>query len=247
MAVVSIDLDPSGGASLPLYLQVKHRLIKEMVAGEWPPGSILPSEQQLGLRMGVSQGTVRKALDALAAENLVVRQQGRGTFVAQHDQRRTLFQFFKIANDKGERKFPETVFSSLSLDQPTEDERATLGIPSNGKLWRIYRHRSLNEEVVLTERIALAEHKFPDLDVHDPLPNNIYRLYERHYNMSVARAVEKLRAVKVSKEDAAALGCRAGDPVLQIDRLARGLENEPIEIRRSTCLTSKFCYLSDLY
>src|SRR5574339_1053152 len=94
--------DDAGPAFSPLYRQIKALLTGSLQAGEWKPGEAIPSETELAARFKVSQGTVRKAIDELAAENLVVRRQGKGTFVAQHDERRILFQFFKLAPDRGE-------------------------------------------------------------------------------------------------------------------------------------------------
>ncbi len=90
----------------PLYRQVKAIFVRRLVEGVWSPGTALPSEGQLASEIGVSQGTVRKALDELAAENLLVRRQGRGTFVAEHDERRILFQFFKLVPDDGDPALP---------------------------------------------------------------------------------------------------------------------------------------------
>ena len=68
----------------PLYQQIKALILQSLQAGEWKPGEAIPSEMDLAARFRVSQGTVRKAIDELAAENLVVRRQGKGTFVATH-------------------------------------------------------------------------------------------------------------------------------------------------------------------
>src|SRR3712207_6352868 len=93
---------------LPLYRQVMARLVHRIAEGVWRQGDALPTEFEIAAELGVSQGTVRKALDAMAAENLIVRQQGRGTFVARYDDQRILFHFFKLAPDEGERRFPES-------------------------------------------------------------------------------------------------------------------------------------------
>jgi len=66
----------------PLYQQIKALILQSLQQGEWKPGEAIPSEMDLAARFRVSQGTVRKAIDELAAENLVVRRQGKGTFVA---------------------------------------------------------------------------------------------------------------------------------------------------------------------
>ncbi|HEY8594868.1 MAG TPA: GntR family transcriptional regulator [Devosiaceae bacterium] len=248
MARTPNPLAATGGAMgySPLYLQVKQQLVEKMIAGDWPPGALLPSEQQLGLQMGVSQGTVRKALDALANENIVVRHQGRGTFVAEHDQQRTLFQFFKLVDADGERRFPETVFSRLDLVAANPEEREAFGLGKNARIWHIHRHRALKGKVTLTERVSLVAERFPRLDSHVPLPNNIYQLYERDYGTTIARAVENLRAVSAGREEAEVLGCAVGDPLLQIDRRAFALDGSLAELRQTNCLTNGFTYLSDL-
>ena len=92
----------------PLYRQVRDLLVRRIADGIWQAGQPLPSESEIALDLGVSQGTVRKALDEMTAENLVVRRQGRGTYVARHDDARILFQFFKLVPDTGERSFPES-------------------------------------------------------------------------------------------------------------------------------------------
>jgi GntR family transcriptional regulator len=66
---------------LPLYQQIKALITQSLQSGEWKPGELIPSEVELANRFKVSQGTVRKAIDELAAENLVMRKQGKGTFV----------------------------------------------------------------------------------------------------------------------------------------------------------------------
>ena len=230
----------------PLYRRVKKTIVDRMIAGDWTPGAILPSEIQLGEQMGVSQGTVRKALDELAAENIVVRHQGRGTFVAVHDQNRTLFQFFKLVDADGHKSFPETVFSEIHKNPANADERARLDLPAGAKVWRVGRHRALNGRVTLIERIALSTGRFPRLNEFVPLPNNIYQLFERQFGVTITRAVESLRAISADKASADVLGCAEGAPLLRIDRLAYGLDGTVAEFRRSDCLTTEFSYLSDL-
>lgn len=239
--------EPQGRAGyMPLYLQVKQQLIAKMIAGDWPPGALLPSEQQLGLQMGVSQGTVRKALDALAAEHLVVRQQGRGTFVAEHDQQRTLFQFFKIVDETGERRFPEATLSRIGSAAASASDRASFGLEPGTRVWTIYRERALKGRVALTERLRLPVASFPGLDAHKPLPNNLYQFYEQAFGVTIVRAIEHLRAVRAGAQDAQVLGCAADDPVLEILRTAYALNGRAVETRRTVCLTDSFHYLSDL-
>src|SRR5215831_20987563 len=83
----------------PLYQQIKGLILQSLQAGEWKPGEPIPSEIDLAARFRVSQGTVRKAIDELAAENLVVRRQGKGTFVATHAEQHVRYRFLKLVPD----------------------------------------------------------------------------------------------------------------------------------------------------
>ena len=119
-------------APRPLYAQVRELMIGRMVQGVWKPGAVLPSEVQLAAEFGVSQGTVRKALDALAAENLVIRRQGRGTFVAEHDAERALFHFFHLVGEDGSRQLPGATLLSCRAGKASRDEAARLELARCG-------------------------------------------------------------------------------------------------------------------
>ena len=112
----------------PLYRQVKDVLVGRIAAGAWRAGEAIPSEVEIAAELATSQGTVRKALDEMTAERLVVRRQGRGTFVARHDDARILFQFFKLVPDAGERRFPESRVLSVETARASAEERTRLGL-----------------------------------------------------------------------------------------------------------------------
>ncbi len=236
---------PSAIGFLPLYRQVKDRLVQRLLSRDWPPGHLLPSETELAGELGVSQGTVRKALDEMASERLLVRRQGRGTFVAEHDEERILFQFFKLVADDGARVFPESRVISVTPAAADADDRLNLALPEKARIVRIRRIRSLGGRPVIVETITVPHSVFPGLE-HGEIPNNIYGLYNARFGVTVARAQEKLKAVALGAEDAGFLGASAGDPALIIDRLAIALDGRPVERRLSLCLTDGFHYLSDL-
>ena len=188
---------------------------------------------------------MRKALDAMAAENLVVRRQGRGTFVARHDEERIMFQFFKLVGDDGRRTFPQSRVLGLSVAKANAAERATLKLAKDTRVIRIRRLRSIDGAPVIVENIALPEPMFPGLAAME-LPNNLYGLYAMRFGVTVASTREQLKAVSVCETDAKPLSIQAGAPALKIDRLALSLERQPVEWRVSVCLTDKVHYLSEL-
>jgi GntR family transcriptional regulator len=229
----------------PLYRQVRDKLIRRLVDGVWAPGGPLPSEIQLAAELRVSQGTVRKALDAMAADNLVVRRQGRGTFVARHDEERVMFQFFKLVGDDGDRSFPQSAVLSLAQGKANAAEREALKLAKDARVTRIRRLRSMAGRPTIVEDVTLPDAVFPGLAGME-IPNNLYGLYAVHFGVAVASTRERLKAVALTVEDADALGAKAGAPALRIDRLALSLERQPMEWRLSVCLTDKVHYLSEL-
>ena len=230
----------------PLYAQTRDAFVKRLVDGVWSPGEALPSETELAAELRVSQGTVRKALDSMAAEKLVVRHQGRGTFVAVHDEARILFQFFKLAPDKaGEVALPESRVVEVASDRASEAERERLALGPSSRVIHISRLRELAGKPVIAERITLPARRFPRLE-HGHIPNNLYGLYATRYGIAIARAQERLKAVGLDADAAALLGAKPGAPALRIDRLALSLAGEKVEWRVSLCVTDDFHYLSEL-
>lgn len=230
----------------PLYRQVRETLVRRLIEGAWTPGMLLPSEFQIAAELGVSQGTVRKALDAMAAEHLLVRRQGRGTFVALPEEGRILFQFFRLAADDGTRLFPESrVLARRRLRADAATAQA-LRLARGDAVWRIDRIRHLGGKPVIVEEITLPAERFPDLPQADALPNNVYALYSERYAITIGRAMEKLKAVAADAETALRLGCAPDHPLLSIERLAVALDDTPVEWRTSRCLTDGFHYHSDL-
>lgn len=230
----------------PLYAQVKTLITDRLIAGRWRAGEMLPSEFQLADEFGVSQGTVRKALDALAADNVVVRRQGRGTFVAEHDDHRALFHFFHLVGPDGERRLPESRLISVRKGLAGRMEAGRLGIGRGTPVIRIRRVRLLDGRPVIAETIAVPQKLFPDLADLDEVPNTLYDLYERRYGITVARAVERLAAVAADDRDAKLLEVDPATPLLEIDRTARALDGSVVEWRISRCLSTTHHYRVEL-
>ena len=178
----------------PLYQQVYDLLVKQIAAGEWGPGESLPSEQSLAVRLNVSQGTVRKALDVLAADSLIDRRQGKGTYVAEHTQERTLFRFFRLAHPGGVRALPTSAGDTLKLRAAKPAEATKLALEPGAQVYELNRVRLIDGEPAVLEKIVLPAELFPGLERHDPLPNAIYALYQREYGVNIASAEEELRA-----------------------------------------------------
>jgi len=231
----------------PLYQQVKELMLMRLTERSWAPGDILPSEALLAAEFGVSQGTVRKALDELTAENLLRRSQGRGTFVAEHTTNRSLFHFLNLVDADNQKQIPQSRLVEMHLGEADVDEARELGLEPGDQVVRINRNRFLNEKPVVTERITVPWRLTPGLEeLADDLPNTLYQLYEKRFGFSVTRASEWLSAISASPSHAQQLNVEVGTPLLCIRRVAYTYNAQPVELRISVCHTANHQYLSEL-
>ena len=233
----------------PLYKEVKIRITRSLAAGEWKPGEALPSESRLAGQFNVSIGTVRKAIDELVAEQILVRQQGRGTFVATHTEDRTLFYFFHIVGKDGSKELPVTEFLSFHRGKAEAEDAARLGIPSGARKLRIRNLLKLGGKPVIFDDIVVPTALFPDLDQDTFVKreSTIYGLYQARYGINVIRISERLSAANAPARIAGLLDTRRNTPALVIKRVAYTYNDTPVEYRVSWVNTGNHEYLSDLW
>jgi GntR family transcriptional regulator len=227
-----------------LYEQVRARLIEGISAGRWKPGEALPSESALANLHGVAIGTIRKAVDSLVAEGALVRHQGKGTFVTEHDGGRLMFHFFHIVGRSGPRAYPEVETLSFRRERAEASAARALGIAPHDKVVRIRNVLSLEGHPRMLDDITLPAALFPGLSEKIFLArgNTIYHLYQSRYGINVLRTDERLRAVLATAEDARLLGVGAGAPLLEIRRVALTFRDRPVELRISRVDTTDHDY-----
>lgn len=238
-------LPPEGEAAprfRPLYSQVYEALVKRIAGGVWRAGEALPSEQALAAQLGVSQGTVRKALDALALDKMIDRRQGKGTFVAEITQEQALFRFFRLTRADGDRAVPASSDETLRLRPARVAEARTLGLALGAEVVDILRTRVIDGRAAMVERVVVPHEVFPGLASRAPLPNALYALYQREFGVAIVSVDEQLRADVARREDARRLGVVLGAPLLQIERVARAVDGRLVEWRLSRCDTTHLTY-----
>ena len=232
----------------PLYKEVKLRLTQGLMTGEWRPGQAIPSEARLAERFGVSLGTVRKAVDELVAEKILLRQQGRGTFVAAHTPDRTLFYFFHIVGRDGRKETPQVELLSFRRGRADADEAAKLGIARGERVLRIRNLLRLSGDPVVIDDIVIAAQLVPGLDEAGfaSREGTIYGLYQERYGINVIRISERLSATLADAESARLLNVPDATPLLRIARVAFTYHDRPVELRHSLVDTTAHEYVSDL-
>ena len=228
----------------PLYQQVKDTLLKRIAAGEWPPGTFLPSEYALAKEYGVSQGTLRKALNGLTSEGRVVRYQGKGTAVPTFDADQHLYRFFQIVNKQGGHEYPVSQIHSARVDKASKEVGEFLKLDKGAKVFRLERVRVLEGIAVINEMIYLPCVCFPGIESYgtSTLPNTLYDFFQKKFQVTIVQIVEDLKAVAADATDSKRLDVPVGAPLLAIRRIAYDLEDRPVELRLSRCNTAGHTY-----
>jgi GntR family transcriptional regulator len=226
----------------PLYKQVYDLLTARLVEGYWKPSQLLPSEMMLAEELGVSQGTVRKALNQMVAEKMLQRQQGKGTFVAEHTQESDLFRFFRLREPHGEIAIPETVVLGSSRRTASDDEAKKLNLDANALVVELTRVRSIHNKPAIIEKVIQPLSVFPDIDKNTDLPNALYILYQEKYGITIMSVNDEIRAVEIPDAYAQHLDLAKGSPVLMIERSSVNIDGRVVELSTAYCSSDNFIY-----
>jgi len=235
----------------PLYQQIKVLILQSLEGGEWKPGEAIPSEMDLAVRFRVSQGTVRKAIDELAAENLLVRRQGKGTFVATHAAQHVQYRFLRLLPDSGdtttEGPAERRIIDCKRQRAPADIARA-LGLRSGDAVLQVRRVLAFQGVPTILEDLWLPAAPFKGLTAErlDTYRGPMYALFETEFGVRMVRAEEKIRALAATAPATEILSVPAGAPLLSVERIAYTYNDLPIELRRGLYRTDTHYYQNSL-
>ncbi|MDQ2916262.1 MAG: GntR family transcriptional regulator [Pseudomonadota bacterium] len=233
----------------PLYGQIRALIEQALDAGEWAPGRSIPSELELAARFGVSQGTVRKAIQALAGENLLVRRQGKGTFVATHtEEKASNFRFLRIRRDDGQPEHPRSRLIDLRRARASAETARPLLLKPGDAIFVLRRILEYGGSPAVLDQISLPALLFRGLtrDRCAAYPGSMYGFFEAEFGVRMLRADERLSAVVAEAGSAALLRVAIGTPLLAVDRVAYTYADRPVEMRRGLCTTHHQHYWNTL-
>ena len=218
----------------PLYRQIADLLTRSLEGGEWKPGEAIPSEIELAARYKVSQGTVRKAIDALAAAHLLVRRQGKGTYVATHAEERTQFRFLRLASDDGTAERLSRRFLGCKRGKAGAEVACALDMPASQPVLQVRRLLYFRGAPVVLDDLWLPQSLFKGLTAErlSAYEGPLYGLFETEFGVRMIRAEEQIRAVAAEADAAALLGVSPGAPLLSVSRVAFTYGDRPVELRR---------------
>ena len=232
----------------PLYRQIKNLILQGLASGEWRPGEAIPSEAELAVRFNVSQGTVRKAIDEMAAENLVVRKQGKGTYVASHNDPRAFFRFLRVVPNEGGVAVPQSVPLECWRAKAGQEAARILEIPLGASINIVRRLLRFDAKPVVLDEIYLPGEVFQGLtlEVLQDNQDSLYTLFETRFGVRMIRAEESIRAVAADRASAELLTVEEGSPLLSVERVTYTYGDKPVEWRRGLYSTAEHYYLNEL-
>lgn len=232
----------------PLYRQIKELILKSLEVGEWQPGDSIPSESDLAVRFNVSQGTVRKAIDEMAAENLLVRKQGKGTYVASHNDPRALFRFLRLVPIDGDLAHPQSVPIDCWKAKAGNEAARMLGIELGAPVTILRRLLRFSGKPVVVDEIYLPGEIFHGLtmEVLQGAHGSLYSIFEARFGVRMIRAEERIRAVAADRMTSETLGVAEGTPLLSVERVTYTYGDKPVEWRRGLYSTAEHYYLNEL-
>ena len=241
---------PTGGSPTfsPLYQQIKSLITQGLQSGEWKPGELIPSEIELAGRFKVSQGTVRKAIDELSSEDVVVRRQGKGTFVSTHHEARAQFRFLRLVPDEGVQRYPENKIIEVKKMRAPAEVARLLDIKTGDPVVFLRRIQSFSFVPTILDELWLPGVIFKGLTAErlNEYKGPMYGLFESEFGTHMIRATEEIRAVCADELAAQLLSVAVGAPLLNVERVSYTYGDKPVELRRGLYLTSSYHYRNEL-
>ena len=229
----------------PLYLQVKDMLVQRIIGGTWKPGAAIPNEIELSRELGISVGTVRKALDEMEGERLILRRQGRGTFVIDQTSDECANRFSNIRDAEGSRISGDIQRCELISTSANEDEARMLNLIAGDPVFRINRVRTNKGAPFMVEQSTMPQSGFAGLTQEAALAPSIVVLAQ-NYRILLTRAEEKVSVTTASIDVAANLKVAEGTPLLKLDRVIFAIDGRPIEWRIGRCYLRDNAYLAEV-
>ncbi len=218
----------------PLYKEVRRTLLQCLAKHEWKPGDQLPPEPELAQRFGVAIPTVRAGVADLVGAGVLIRRQGKGTFVARHDSQSQEFRFSNIMNQSDENISTNRTQVLIRKEDADPEITQILRLHAGRKVLRIRSVLRADDTPVALLDLVLPLVSFAKLKKSDlaQSKDNLYSVYQRVCGITVLRMEERVYARCADRDTARALKIAQGAPVLVVHRLAFTFDDRPVEIRR---------------
>lgn len=233
----------------PLYKEVERGIMEALARGEWKPGERIPTEPELGERFGVAVFTIRAGIQRLVESGVLLRRQGKGTFVALHSGRPFRNQFLRIFTHDGEQARWERELVSLEKKLASEDVARALHLGDTASERSVYEVLFLLKaegKTVAYVESHMRARLFGTVTASAlrDTADNLYAVFQERFGVNVIRIEERVRAVLAGRSGARWLEVQPGDPLLRVERVAYTYNDVPVELRHYHVHAGKYCYFS---
>jgi GntR family transcriptional regulator len=233
--------------SVPLYVQIAESLLDRIESGELRPGDRLPSERELSQMLGVNRMTVRRALQVLEQQGLLMRRRGDGTYIAAPKIERQASRLVPFTKGMQRRGYTPGAKVITFEKRPVEASVAKeLQLPVSTPVYYIRRLRLVNQEPVMLETFTVPVRRVPGLERYDLVDRSAYEVMETEYGISVTRARQSLEPVIATEYEAELLGVRPGAPLMLERRLSFDQDGQPVEYGKDLYRGDRFRFVTEI-
>ncbi len=232
--------------SIPLYIRLADGLIAKIESGELAPGKQLPPERELSDSLGVNRMTLRRALQVLESQGLILRKHGVGTFIAEPKIDRQMEVVFRFTTGMLSQGFIPGA-KMISFEEITAESvlAKDLAIPISSRVYSILRLRSINREPVMIEAYKIPVHRFPGLDLFDLESRSIYEIMEGEYGVSIDRARQSFEPITATPFEADLLKIESGEALMMERRISYDGMNQPVEYGQDRYRGDRFRFVTE--
>jgi GntR family transcriptional regulator len=230
---------------IPVYYQLRNIIQKKIQNGEYKEGELIPSEREFSESFGISRMTVRQALNHMVAEGLLIREKGRGTFVAKKKiEQRNIDSFSESARKKG--LTPSTQVLNFAQQRVSEDIAEILGLSSEDSVYVIKRLRSADDVPVALEEVFIPVRLCPNLEQYD-LSGSLYRIINESYGISIAYMDNVIEASVPTAEEKKLLKASSNVPLLRISGVSFTTNDQKFSYERDVYRADQYAYNARIY
>lgn len=234
-------------SDVALYVQIADSLLDRIESGRLLPGDRLPPERELSEGLGVNRLTLRRALQVLESQGLLIRRQGSGTYVADPKIERQAGRLISFTRGMEKRGYAPGARVVRLEERPVEAWlAAVLHLPVHAPVYDLLRLRLLNDNPAMLEHYVMSVRRFPDLGSYDLEQRSMYEVMETEYGVSIRRARQSLEPVVASEFEADLLGVSPGAPLMMERRLAYDQQDQPVEHGRDLYRGDRFRFVTEI-
>ncbi len=239
-------MKPNNAENIPRYIQIADNLLDQIESGELEPNTRLPSERKLSELFDVNRLTLRRALSRLEVQGLLVRQHGKGNYVAEPKIERQTGRLISFTHGMERRGLAPGAKVITFEQRPVEAAIAKrMEVPMLTPIYYGHRLRLLNHEPVMLEEFWMLAHNFPGLEHQDLTNHSTYEIMESEYGISMLKAQRSFEPAIATEYEAELLQIEVGFPLMLLRRLGFDQKGRCVEYGKDLYRGDRFRFVTE--